>query len=131
MLGIKKSTVNQKQLSLITSDRLARHVIASGTTRQKKELCRFLSDIALYQISASGTIIIGWSYRLDVLVHSIMGMFKAFSGLASMTSGPLQIDLPFYNNNLDDTSSMTTILLQQSLFLHNYYTFVLLGWIDV
>ena len=60
-----------------------------------------------------------------------MGMFKAFSGLASMTSGPLQIDLPFYNNNLDDTSSMTTILLQQSLFLHNYYTFVLLGWIDV
>ena len=131
MLGIKKSTVNQKQLSLITSDRLAMHVIASGTTRQKKELCRFLSDIALYQISASGTIIIGWSYRLDVLVHSIMGMFKAFSGLASTTSGPLQIDLPFYNNDLDDTSSMTTILLQQSLFLHNYYTFVLLGWIDV
>ena len=56
MLGIKTTTVNQAQLNLIPTYSLATQAVARGTTKQKRDLARFLTDIALYPISATGRI---------------------------------------------------------------------------
>ena len=52
-----------------------------------------------------------------------MSMFKATAGLASSTTGPLQIDLAFYDHKVDKPGSMSVVLLQQSAFLHSYYSY--------
>ena len=55
MLGIKRSTVNQAQLSLIPTHILATQVVIRGSWKQKRELAQFLNDIALFRVSAAGS----------------------------------------------------------------------------
>ena len=58
MIGIKRLTMNQEQLNMISTHRLATHVIVRGTMRQKKVLCNIISQIALVPVSATGIIML-------------------------------------------------------------------------